>query len=113
MLMRYSWPGNVRELQNAIERAVVLGCSERIMPEDLPDALLEHGPAMPVGDEGRLHAAVNDTKRRLVLEAFEVGHSNFTDAARYLGIHPNHLHRLVRNLDLRAELGSARGRALF
>ena len=30
------WPGNVRELENAIERAVVLGCSDRIVVDDLP-----------------------------------------------------------------------------
>src|SRR5579871_6842999 len=36
-LTRYLWPGNVRELENAIERAVVLGESEWLMPEDFPD----------------------------------------------------------------------------
>src|SRR5207244_4319666 len=41
LLMGYSWPGNVRELENAIERAVVLGMSNTIVPEDLPEALLE------------------------------------------------------------------------
>src|SRR2546425_12374665 len=40
-LINYDWPGNVRELDNAIERAVVLGTTELIMPEDLPEALLE------------------------------------------------------------------------
>src|SRR5277367_4586881 len=35
------WPGNVRELENAIERAVVLGSTELILPEDLPDSILE------------------------------------------------------------------------
>ena len=40
-LLAYDWPGNVRELENAIERAVVLGTTELIMPEDLPEALLE------------------------------------------------------------------------
>src|SRR3989441_3832613 len=40
-LMRYDWPGNVRELENAIERAVVLGSTEMILPEDLPDSVLE------------------------------------------------------------------------
>ena len=33
--------GNVRELENAIERAVVLGTSDVILPEDLPEALLD------------------------------------------------------------------------
>ncbi|MEQ1565360.1 MAG: sigma-54 dependent transcriptional regulator [Myxococcota bacterium] len=37
----YRWPGNVRELENAIERAVVLGRSERIGIEDLPSVLRE------------------------------------------------------------------------
>jgi len=35
-MMLYEWPGNVRELENAIERAVVVGKSRKIMPEDLP-----------------------------------------------------------------------------
>ena len=34
-MKHYSWPGNVRELNNAIERAVVLGSTKEISPEDL------------------------------------------------------------------------------
>src|ERR1700735_2886448 len=41
LLMRYSWPGNVRELENAIEHAIVMGLTDEILPEDLPNALLE------------------------------------------------------------------------
>src|SRR5215468_6053301 len=36
VMQRHSWPGNVRELRNAVERAVVLGDREQIMPQDLP-----------------------------------------------------------------------------
>jgi DNA-binding NtrC family response regulator len=35
-MMLYDWPGNVRELGNAIERAVVVGRTRRIVPQDLP-----------------------------------------------------------------------------
>ncbi|MFC1891932.1 sigma-54 interaction domain-containing protein [Thermodesulfobacteriota bacterium] len=35
-LMLYEWPGNVRELENAVERAVVVGKSKKIIPDDLP-----------------------------------------------------------------------------
>ncbi len=35
-MMLYEWPGNVRELENAIERAVVVGKSRNVLPEDLP-----------------------------------------------------------------------------
>ncbi|MGF1465228.1 MAG: sigma-54-dependent transcriptional regulator [Sandaracinaceae bacterium] len=38
-LTGYEWPGNVRELENVIERAVVLGRSDTLMPHDLPPSL--------------------------------------------------------------------------
>jgi len=38
-MTRYAWPGNVRELRNAVERAIVLGDRELIMPVDLPPQL--------------------------------------------------------------------------
>ena len=41
ILMGYDWPGNVRELENAIEHAIVMGSVEEILPEDLPETLLE------------------------------------------------------------------------
>src|SRR5207253_402136 len=40
-LLGYNWPGNVRELENAIERATVLGTTDLILPEDLPEAIVE------------------------------------------------------------------------
>jgi DNA-binding NtrC family response regulator len=40
VMTRYGWPGNVRELRNAVERAIVLGDREQIMPQDLPPQLL-------------------------------------------------------------------------
>ena len=39
--MNYDWPGNVRDLENAVERALVLGVSDAIRPEDLPELVLE------------------------------------------------------------------------
>jgi two-component system, NtrC family, response regulator AtoC len=36
LLCAYSWPGNVRELENVIERLVVTGRTESVMPETLP-----------------------------------------------------------------------------
>jgi hypothetical protein len=29
---------------------------------------------------------------------------SFTEAAKILGVHPNYLHRLIRNLDLKEQL---------
>jgi Nif-specific regulatory protein len=99
-LMNYDWPGNVRELENAIERAVVLGSTEFILPDDLPEALLE--AELPAGvPNTTYHEALTEAKKQLVLKAFDQASGNYTEAARLLGMHPNHLHRLIRNLNLK------------
>src|SRR5260370_10109221 len=43
-LVNYDWPGNVRELENAIERALVMGASDVVLLEDLPDSVLDQRP---------------------------------------------------------------------
>ena len=101
-LLNYDWPGNVRELENAIERALVLGAADLILPEDLPEAVLER--AAPAGMTAKYHSALKETKKQLILAAIEDAKGNYTEAARALGLHPNYLHRLIRNLDLRHEL---------
>ncbi len=102
-LMNYDWPGNIRELQNAIEHAVVLGASDLIRPEDLPESVLECEPA-PGFAGGKYQTVVRDTKRQAILKAVEQARGNVTEAAKLLGVHPNYLHRLIRNLNLRPEL---------
>lgn len=105
-LVNYDWPGNVRELENAIERALVLGSSEDILPEDLPENLLERDPA-PGEGEAKYHAAVKDLKKRLIQNALEEAGGSCTEAAKALGVHPNYLHRLIRNLNLKESTKAA------
>lgn len=100
-LETYDWPGNVRELENAIERAVVLGTTELILPEDLPEAVLDTPAAAEAS--GGYHRTVREEKKRAILAALGRAGGSYTEAAKLLGVHPNYLHRLVRNLDLRQE----------
>jgi Nif-specific regulatory protein len=102
LLERYPWPGNIRELENVIERAVVLGMTDLIMPEDLPETLLEAAPGTIPLDE--YHAAVNEARRQIILRALENSKGNMAQAARALGIQATYLHRLIRNLELRSQL---------
>jgi transcriptional regulator with GAF, ATPase, and Fis domain len=102
LLKQYDWPGNIRELENAIERAVVLGSSGMILPEDLPEALHET-PAQSMRSS-TYHEAVRQLKRQLILTATDQSEGKITEAARLLGVHSNYLHRLIRNLDLRLAL---------
>ena len=99
-LMRYDWPGNVRELENAIERAVVLGSTELILAEDLPEAILEETAAAgePVN---ALAEGIREAKKVLIERAIEQANGNYTEAAKILGVHANHLFRLIRTLNLK------------
>lgn len=98
-LLRYPWPGNVRELENAIERAVVLGSTELILPEDLPDSILEE-TASSEEPITALHEGIREAKKKLIEQAIEQANGNYTEAAGILGVHPNHLFRLIRTLKL-------------
>jgi transcriptional regulator with GAF, ATPase, and Fis domain len=102
-MARYDWPGNIRELENAMERAVVIGSSSFILPEDLPETLFENAPAC-AGEPAQYHDAVRKLKRQLILGAFEQGGGSITEAAKLLGLNANYVHRLIRNLDLRLAL---------
>jgi transcriptional regulator with GAF, ATPase, and Fis domain len=105
-LARYDWPGNVRELENAMERAVVLGSSELLEPEDLPESVVESaaGVDIPVGG---YHAALIEAKKRLILGAIEQAGGSQLGASKLLGINATYLSRLIRNLNLKAALKQA------
>lgn len=102
-LVGYDWPGNVRELENAIERAVVLGATDRILPEDLPESVLEAQATVNVAGT-KYHEAVAQTKKQIILSAMQQAKGSYTEAAKILGVHPNYLHRLIRNLNLKEHL---------
>ena len=105
-LVNYEWPGNVRELENAIERALVMGSSDMMLLEDLPESLLEQSPPAEM-HEGKYHASVKELKKQLILDAVGQTRGNYVDAAGILGVHPNYLHRLIRNLGMKDELNRA------
>jgi Nif-specific regulatory protein len=108
-LVRYSWPGNVRELQNAIEHAAILGSSEWLMPEDLPETVLE--AADPADLASPYQSALGEARRDCVIRAWEEAKGDHDAAARILGMHPNSLRRLIRHLQLREVLGRRSARA--
>ena len=50
---------------------------------------------------------IGDTYRSnslVILRAFDQAGGNYTEAARLLGLHPNYLHRVIRDLDLKSDL---------
>src|ERR1700683_131651 len=105
-LVNCDWTGNVRGLEGAFEGALVLGAPDVILPEDLPETLLERTPA-PEMTEAKYHVALKELKKQLILDAVEQTQGSYAEAARILGVHPNYLHRLIRNLELKEILKEA------
>jgi transcriptional regulator with GAF, ATPase, and Fis domain len=107
-LRRYEWPGNIRELENAMERAVVIGSSEKILAEDLPESVQESGQEAATAP-AKYHEAIRDLKKQMILSALEQTGGNMTEAAKHLGVHANYLHRLMTNLELRPKMRKQTG----
>jgi transcriptional regulator with GAF, ATPase, and Fis domain len=98
-LLSYDWPGNVRELEHAMERALVLGVSDSILPEDLPAEIFESAPGE--ASASNFQSVVKEQKKQVVQKAMQQSNGNYIEAAKLLGIHPNSLLRLIRNLNLK------------
>jgi Nif-specific regulatory protein len=103
ILTSYKWPGNVRELENAIERAVVIGSDDLIMPADLPQEILDTA-VEPQESIGGFHDSILIAKRRVILDSILRAKGNYTEAAKSLGLNPTYLHRLIDNLHLKADI---------
>jgi two-component system NtrC family response regulator len=84
----YAWPGNVRQLENTIERIVVLGSSDRLTVNDLPDFLRppRRHPAEPRSAGASEGISLEEVQRDLIVQALRQFNWNQSRAAKYLGI---------------------------
>jgi DNA-binding NtrC family response regulator len=79
----------------------VLSSTDSIELEDLPEAVIERWvPAQ--SSSPKLYELLKTCRRKIIIEAIERA-GNYTAAAGALGIHPNNLHRMMRNLGLRKQ----------
>jgi two-component system response regulator AtoC len=102
ILLQYSWPGNVRELENTIERAVILTVHPIILPEDLPQKLLDIVPDKRLDDLKKRYPlmpdkllSLKDVEKNYVLKVLQETKGNKKKAAEILGIERATLYRIL------------------
>ncbi|MEG2148051.1 MAG: sigma 54-interacting transcriptional regulator [Clostridiales bacterium] len=115
-LVNYNWPGNVRELQNVSERVLYLSDGEDILPQYLPQHILEYNEdaAKPVrentnfgtefgdasislsGIRGKKKGIKKEDERRQLLSALDANNGNVSAAARDLGLSRSTFYRRIR-----------------
>lgn len=92
ILRRYSFPGNVRELENAIQHTFVMCRDGVILPEHLPE---------PILDEYYLTEGESDnfkSEKELIIELLKKNNGNRQKVAEELGIHRSTLWRKIKEL---------------
>jgi PAS domain S-box-containing protein len=85
VLAAYDWPGNIRELRNALERALIMGSSGAITPDDLPNEICEPRRSGRVR-AGEVAQSLEEVEREQILRALRQTGGNRTKAAEVLGI---------------------------
>jgi two-component system NtrC family response regulator len=98
LLVRYDWPGNMRELHNAIERALIPERPGPILPEHLPNYVLN--PPETKTKRTSLKASVDEAKKKRIEACLKKNGYNVAATARELGITPRHLWRDIRRLGI-------------
>jgi len=110
VLLSYGWPGNVRELKNVIERAMIFEVEAEILPEHLPQELVD-AQAPPVQLTGAVISldclvipdtgiSIEDVEHALVKKALEMANDNQTRAAQLLKMPRDAFRRRMKRFGL-------------
>ncbi|MGE5806094.1 MAG: helix-turn-helix domain-containing protein, partial [Ignavibacteria bacterium] len=95
-LVKYDWPGNVRELENAIERAVVVGKSDKIEVSDLPFHVSSAAVAEDVNGK-----SLSVVESKYILKVLNENNWNISKSAQILEIDRVTLYNKINKYGLR------------
>jgi DNA-binding NtrC family response regulator len=99
-LENYDWPGNIRELENVIRRAIALGRSELIEPEDLPANIFTHSGDSPEPVDIPSDDSMTSYEKSAILNALKKSGYNRRIAAQILGVGEATLYRKISKYGL-------------
>jgi len=86
VLLNHAWKGNVRELENTMERAVLIGSGQQILPQNLLVEASENRAESSDTLRVKAGRTVRDMEKELIFRTLEDVHDNRTQAAELLGI---------------------------
>jgi DNA-binding NtrC family response regulator len=104
-LISHQWPGNVRELENAIERAVALSRSDKILIRDLPNEFQINTIEGKQSIEGLTLAeakqlAIEKVEKDYLFQLLKKHSGNITRIATDSGMTRRNIHRLIKRYEL-------------
>jgi two-component system response regulator FlrC len=99
-LLSHTWPGNIRELENVVERAVLIGSGDTMLPEHLNFITTAKDPRMTAAPLPG--ATIKEMEAALILETLKACQDNRTRAAERLGISLRTLRNRLREYGMTA-----------
>jgi DNA-binding NtrC family response regulator len=102
--MDHVWPGNVRELENEMKRLVLSVIGDRVVKEDLSEAIRKSGSVANPGTATSkyLKDIVSDLEKRMIQEALQNSKQNQLHAAKALGLSRHGLIKKMKRYNIRA-----------
>jgi len=101
-LEAYWFPGNIRELQNILERAALLSDGDCILPEHLPQEVVEaHGREIEGPDDSEDVLPLQVVEERYLRRVLARSSGDRVNLARKLGISERTLYRKIKALGIR------------
>lgn len=94
-LQTYHWPGNIRELQHALERAVIMGDTDNL----IPDSSLNIGGGPTANIETKAYN-LEEVEKAAIIKAINKHHGNISKAAKELGLGRTTLYRKMHKYGL-------------
>ncbi len=98
-LCNYPWPGNVRELENVIERAVALGESSLLTPDDLPSQVRQRRTSDVLAGAILRDLTLAQLEREYIERMLQAEGGNKTRAAQRLGLDRKTLYRKLEEYE--------------
>jgi DNA-binding NtrC family response regulator len=93
-LLKYQWPGNIRELQHTIEKAVILGDSLVLKPEDF---FLRPVLSGKFDDQD---VTIEEMEKQMIINAIDKSAGNMSSASENLGITRQTLYNKIKKYGL-------------
>ena len=83
-----------------MDRAVVEGSTDMVLPEDLPEELMKAQSNPPIEASLKLDDVIDAAQRAAIQKAFAKAAGNCTEAAELLGRNRTGLYKVVKKLQM-------------
>lgn len=94
-LVEYQWPGNIRELRHSVERAVIMGENEYLIPEDFH-------LGFPGSQAGLVYhtGTIEDLEKAAIQQGLKKGYKSMDNVAEEVGLSRSTLYRKMKKYGL-------------